>query len=219
MEVKRRSQADRSAATREALVAAGRALFSVHGFAGVGTETIVRQAGVTRGALYHQFADKTELFAAVFEDVEQTISARIGQAAVDAGVTDPIEAMALGAGAWLDASTDPQVRQIVLLDAPAVLGWERWREIGMRYGMGLVEGLLEHAITVGPAAAPAGGAPGPRARRRARRGGAVRRRRRGPGRGTRRGAGGRRPPDRRTGGRPMSLRRRTGPCTCVISTV
>ena len=149
MEVKRRSQSDRSAATREALVSAGRELFAVHGFAGVGTETIVRQAGVTRGALYHQFADKTELFAAVFEDVEQTISARIGQAAVDAGVTDPIEAMALGAGAWLDASTDPQVRQIVLLDAPAVLGWERWREIGMRYGMGLVESLLEHAIAVG----------------------------------------------------------------------
>jgi len=149
MEVNRRSQADRSAATREALVAAGRDLFSVHGFAGVGTETIVRQAGVTRGALYHQFADKTELFAAVFEDVEQSISTEIERVAVGAGVTDPIAAMKLGAEAWLDASTDPQVRQVVLLDAPAVLGWERWREIGMRYGMGLVEGLLQHAITVG----------------------------------------------------------------------
>ncbi len=69
MQVNRRSQADRSAATRDALVAAGRSLFGAQGFAAVGTEAIVRAAGVSRGALYHQFADKSELFAAVVEDV------------------------------------------------------------------------------------------------------------------------------------------------------
>lgn len=149
MKVNRRSQATRSAATRDALVAAARLLFAQHGFANVGTEAIVQAAGVSRGALYHQFDDKTELFAAVFEAVEQDIGARLVAAADAEDVTDPLDAMRVGAIAWLDASTDPEVQRIVLLDAPAVLGWERWREIGMRYGMGLVENLLEHAIEVG----------------------------------------------------------------------
>jgi len=149
MKVNRRSQATRSAATRDALVAAARPLFAQHGFTGVGTETIVRAAGVTRGALYHQFADKTELFAAVFEDVEQSIVVRIGEASRAANATEPMDEMAVGASAWLDACTDPAIQRIVLLDGPAVLGWERWREIGMRYGMGLVEGLLDHAVATG----------------------------------------------------------------------
>ena len=149
MTVNRRTQVDRSAATRTALIDAARPLFARHGFGGVGTETIVRAAGVTRGALYHQFADKTELFAAVFEAVEEDIGARIGEVVAAAGTTDPLEAMRTGAGAWLDACAEPEVQQIVLLDAPAVLGWERWREIGMRHGMGLVEGVLGHAMEVG----------------------------------------------------------------------
>jgi len=149
MNVNRRSQVDRSAATRAALIDAARPLFAEHGFGGVGTETIVRAAGVTRGALYHQFADKTELFAAVFEAVEEDIGKRIGVVVLEAGAEDPVEAMRTGAGAWLDACAEPEVQQIVLLDAPAVLGWERWREIGMRYGMGLVEAVLGQAMEVG----------------------------------------------------------------------
>jgi len=149
MEVKRRSQVDRSAATRAALVAAARRLFAESGFGGVGTETIVQAAGVTRGALYHQFADKTELFEAVYEAVEEDLSRRLGERIAAAGVSDPIEAMMLGADAWLDACGEQEVQQIVLLDGPAVLGWQRWREIGLRYGLGLVEALLTHAIEVG----------------------------------------------------------------------
>lgn len=149
MEVNPRSQSARSAATRAALVKAGRDLFARRGFAGVGTETIVRAAGVTRGALYHQFADKTELFAAVYEAIEEDLARRLGEQIATAGTTDPIEVMTLGANAWLDACTEPEVQQIVLLDGPAVLGWQRWREIGMRYGLGLVESLLAHAIEVG----------------------------------------------------------------------
>ena len=149
MNVNRRTQVDRSAATRAALVDAARPLFAEHGFGGVGTETIVRAAGVTRGALYHQFADKTELFAAVFEAVEEDIGGRIDALVTGSGSTDPIDAMRTGAAAWLEASAEPEVQQIVLLDAPAVLGWERWREIGMRYGMGLVEAVLGHAMEVG----------------------------------------------------------------------
>ncbi len=149
MKVKRRSQVDRSAATRGALVASARTLFAERGFSGVGTEAIVRAAGVTRGALYHQFADKTELFEAVYEAIEEDLAGRLGELIAASNATDPIEVMSLGADAWLDACGEPEVQQIVLLDGPAVLGWQRWREIGMRYGLGLIEGLLVHAIEVG----------------------------------------------------------------------
>jgi AcrR family transcriptional regulator len=149
MQVNRRSQADRSAATRASLVRAARLLFAEHGFAGVGTETIVAAAGVTRGALYHQFADKTELFEAVYEAIEEDLDSRLGARVAAAGASDPIEVMTLGANAWLDACREQEVQQIVLLDGPAVLGWQRWREIGMRYGLGLIESLLTHAIEVG----------------------------------------------------------------------
>ncbi len=149
MDINPRSQPARSAATRTALVQAARPLFAERGFVGVGTETIVRAAGVTRGALYHQFADKTELFAAVYEAIEHDVAERIGKRIAAAGATDPVDVMTLGAGAWLDACAEPEVQRIVLLDGPAVLGWERWREIGMRYGMGLVEGVLTTAIERG----------------------------------------------------------------------
>jgi AcrR family transcriptional regulator len=144
-----RTQAARSAATKDALVRAARALFAAEGFGGVGTEAIVRAAGVTRGALYHQFTDKTGLFAAVFEAVESEVTERIGAAVVEAGASDPIAAMKIGAHSWLDACADPEVRQIVLVEAPAVLGWDRWREISLRYGLGLVRALLAHAMEVG----------------------------------------------------------------------
>jgi AcrR family transcriptional regulator len=149
MQVNRRSQADRSAATRSSLVAAARLLFAEHGFAGVGTETIVAAAGVTRGALYHQFSDKTELFEAVYEAIEEDLARELEELIAKVGATDPIEVMKLGADAWLHACGEREVQQIVLLDGPAVLGWQRWREIGMRYGLGLIEGLLTHAIEVG----------------------------------------------------------------------
>lgn len=149
MKVNRRSQGDRSAATREALVVAARPLFAEHGFGGVGTEAIAREAGVTRGALYHQFEDKTELFAAVYETIEQELSAGLEEGIAGSGVTDPLEVLGLGVRAWLEACADPEIQQVVLLDGPSVLGWERWREIGMRYGMGLVEGVLGHAIETG----------------------------------------------------------------------
>jgi AcrR family transcriptional regulator len=149
MKVNRRSQPARSAATRAALIEAARSLFAERGFAGVGTETIVRAAGVTRGALYHHFTDKTELFAAVYETIENDIAIRIGKRIALEGTADPIEVMTLGAHSWLDVCAEPEVQQIVLLDGPAVLGWERWREIGLRYGMGLVEGVLGQAIELG----------------------------------------------------------------------
>lgn len=149
MENQRRTQADRTAATRGALVAAARELFGTRGFAEVGTEEVVRAAEVSRGALYHQFADKTELFAAVFEALEEELVATIGARLAAAGVRDPIGALTAGVGAWLDACAEPEIQRIVLLDAPSVLGWERFREIGLRYGLGLVEGVLTTAMDAG----------------------------------------------------------------------
>ncbi len=145
----RRTQAERAADTRSALISAARPLFAARGFAEVSLETIVRDAGVTRGALYHHFADKTELFAAVFEQVEGEMAARMGQAVAAAGHSDPVEIMRLCAGLWLDACAEPEVQRIVLLEALAVLGWERWSDIGHRYNIGFVTALLTDAIESG----------------------------------------------------------------------
>jgi AcrR family transcriptional regulator len=145
----RTKHTERSEATRAALVAAARPLFAERGFAGVGTEEIVRAAGVTRGALYHQFRDKEDLFAAVFELLESELAQRTAAAAGASGTTDPLTELRVGAEAWLDACTEPEIQRIVLLDGPAVLGWERWREIGTRYGRGLVEAVLQAAVDAG----------------------------------------------------------------------
>lgn len=145
----RRTQAERSAETRESLIAAARPLFAELGFADASLEAIVRAAGVTRGALYHHFPDKTELFAAVFEQVEAEVAARMGEAISSDNQTDPIEVMRLGAHFWLDACADSEIQRIVLVDAPAVLGWSRWTEIGDRYNTGLVRELLTSAIKSG----------------------------------------------------------------------
>ncbi|MBV8785119.1 MAG: TetR family transcriptional regulator [Mycobacterium sp.] len=145
----RRTQAERAADTRDALITAARPLFASQGFAEVALETIVRDAGVTRGALYHHFADKTELFAAVFEQVEGEMAARMGEAVAAAGQSDPVEIMRLCAGLWLDACSEPEVQRIVLLEALAVLGWERWSDIGHRYNIGFVTGLLTDAVESG----------------------------------------------------------------------
>jgi AcrR family transcriptional regulator len=128
-------KAAQSQATRAKLVAAARELFGRRGYAEVGTEEIVRTAGVTRGALYHQFADKRELFAAVMEAVDADLLAEA--TAASAGIEDPLEALRAGLRGWLEATARPEAHRIVLLDArrcwagrrggrsgPA-MGWER----------------------------------------------------------------------------------------------
>ncbi|HEY1843030.1 MAG TPA: TetR family transcriptional regulator [Mycobacterium sp.] len=149
MDATRRTQAERAAGTREALIAAARRLFAAQGFADIALEAIVRAAGVTRGALYHHFADKTELFAAVFEQVEGELAAQMGEAIAASNQTDPITILRLGVDFWLEVCSDPEVQRIVLVDAPAVLGWTRWTEIGNRYNIGLVRDLLAGAIEIG----------------------------------------------------------------------
>lgn len=145
----RRRQVDRSAATRAALVAAGRRLFAEEGFATVTTEALVAAAGVSRGALYHQFVDKTALFAAVVEAVEADVAARLASEVAAAGSTDPLEAMRLAASAWLRICVEPEVHRIVLLDGPSVLGWAEWRELCQRHVFGLVRDVLSWGMEIG----------------------------------------------------------------------
>lgn len=144
----RRTQADRSAATREALVSAGRELFGARGYAHVGTEEVVRAAGVSRGALYHQFAGKAELFAAVLQSVEEITNARVVAAVTAAGPDNPIAAMRLATAVFLDVCTEPGMARIMLIDAPAVLGAQAESE-AIETDLGLVVQLLGRGIELG----------------------------------------------------------------------
>ena len=124
-----------------------RELFAKKGYAAVGTEEIVRRAKVTRGALYHHFRDKQDLFRAVHEQMERELMERIGEQM--RGVDDPMELLNSGLRAFLDACTDPAIIQIALVDAPTVLGWAEWREIDEKYGLGLVTFGLQNAMDAG----------------------------------------------------------------------
>lgn len=142
--VKRGAKAAQSEATRAKLVRVARRLFAKQGYANVGTEEVVKKAGVTRGALYHQFEDKRALFLAVFEQLESEVAQDI--AARASAAPGPLEMLQTGTRLWLDACLDPEVRRIVLLDAPAVVGWGVWREVLGRYGLGLLAAALQAAM-------------------------------------------------------------------------
>lgn len=149
MESKRRTQEERSAATRDALISAARKLWGLRGYTDVGTPEIATAAGVTRGAMYHQFADKAALFREVVEVVEQDVMARMAVVVAESGATTPTEAVRGAVDAWLDVSGDPEVRQLILLDAPSVLGWAEFRDVAQRYSLGMTEQMLSEAIRAG----------------------------------------------------------------------
>ena len=149
MEARKRTPAERSAASRAALIAAARALFAERGYATVGTPEIAEVAGMTRGAMYHQFADKAALFTAVAEAVEADVTQRIVDGVTAAAPSDPTAALHAAIDAWFDACEEPETRRILLLDAPVVLGWEGFRDLAQQYGLGLTEQLLEAAIDAG----------------------------------------------------------------------
>lgn len=143
-----RSHAERSAATRTALVSAARALFSTDGYAGTPREEIVARAGVTRGALQHHFRDKAGLFLAVYEEVEQEVVAAVAAAAMAAG-EDPVEQLLAGCGAYLDAVLEPTIQRICAIDGPAVLASDVRQEITDRYALGLVRQAVQAAMDNG----------------------------------------------------------------------
>jgi AcrR family transcriptional regulator len=146
MPVKRR-RVEQSEATRAALLRVARRLFAERGYAATGIEEVARKARVTRGALYHHFRDKHDLFTAVLMDEERKLTERIARAAVGQG--DPWASLVAGCEAFLDACLDPAVQRIILTDAPSVLGSERWREIDAEYGLRLLREALNAASAAG----------------------------------------------------------------------
>jgi AcrR family transcriptional regulator len=143
----RRTQAERSEATRAALIVTARRLFAERGYAGVGTEELVRAAGVTRGALYHHFDGKADLFGAVFEQIEQELAERLAAEALSRN--DPWEGLLAALEMFLDLCVEPEVQRIALLDAPSILGWDAWREVEARHGLGLIRLALQNLIDEG----------------------------------------------------------------------
>jgi AcrR family transcriptional regulator len=130
----------RGVATREHLVAVATTLFTERGYEATSIEAVLQESGVSRGSLYHHFKGKDALFEAVLEAVETDIDRRTVAAAV--GAPDAAAALRAGCRAWITIAGDPVVQRIVLIDAPAVLGWQRWRAAEERHALGLIRGAL-----------------------------------------------------------------------------
>jgi len=133
--------------TREQFVRVATRLFATHGYEGTSIEAVLQETGASRGSLYHHFPGKEALFLAVLEDVE--VRAIIGITASIVELTDPIEALRVACLAWIRQALDPEVQQIVLIDAPAVLGWQRFRELDEQNVLGQIRVALEAAAAIG----------------------------------------------------------------------
>lgn len=145
MNVKMRKAAQ-TEETRRALLDAARALFTDKGYAETSTEDIVQRAGVTRGALYHHFRDKQDLFRALYEEVEKETMQNVAETSVG---TDVWAMMISGTRAYLGACLDPTVQRITLLDGPSVLDFEALHAISEKYAVALVRHVLEAAMEQG----------------------------------------------------------------------
>ena len=133
----------RGEATRSQLVAVARRMFADRGYEDTSIEAVLREAGVSRGSLYHHFASKEALFGAVAEDVETTVGEQT--IAATAGADGPVTALRAGFLAWVRLAGDPEVQRILLIDGPSVLGWERWRAMEERHAFGAIRLVLEVA--------------------------------------------------------------------------
>lgn len=141
------SKAEQTEATTRRLLDTGRELFAARGFAHTGTEDLVRAAGVTRGALYHHFADKYALFHAVQDEVQRDVGKAVE---AEAGRhQDPWDQLTAGCRAFLMACTQPDIQQIMLIDGPAVLGWSTWREMDSQYSYRLLRDGVQALVDEG----------------------------------------------------------------------
>ena len=143
----RGSHAERSQRSREALLAAAGRLFAEHGYAETSTEAVLAAAGLTRGALYHHFRDKRDLFEAVCRTLHQAGAVAI-RAAAEA-TADPVDGLVAGCQAFIDHVIDPRARRILLVEAPSVLGWERWNDLDRAHGFGLLLEGVREAVAAG----------------------------------------------------------------------
>lgn len=140
------TKAAQTAATRTRLEKVARELFAARGFEAVSAEELVAKADVTRGALYHHYDGKEGLFAAVVEAVMRELHAELVRET--AGLADPLAALERGFSVFLKACSEPSAQRILLIDAPAVLGWQRWREMDAKYGLGLIRQALSAAVAM-----------------------------------------------------------------------
>ena len=141
------TQEQRRESTRARLLQAATALFARNGYEATSTEAVLEAAGVSRGALYHHFETKQELFAAVFESVSRSAVER-SAARVRPGQS-PLEALIEGCLAWLREARKPQVAAILLDQGPPVLGWQRAREIEYRFSLGVMRASVQNAVDAG----------------------------------------------------------------------
>lgn len=139
-----KTKAEQREATMQKLIEVGRDLFTQYGYAQTPTEEIVEQAGVTRGALYHHFGSKEGLLAAVLEMIQREVAQAVEAAADESD--DVWEQLVRGCQAFLRASADPQVQRVLLVDAPAALGWEKWRELDAANSMVLLQDVLTELV-------------------------------------------------------------------------
>jgi AcrR family transcriptional regulator len=149
--VERRTQEERRAVTRRALLGAARELFAEGGYHATAAGEVVGRAGLTRGAMYHHFEDKRDLFRAVVEEVEvevdEIVHAEAGRVLEE--TSSQWEAFRAGHRAYLDVCLRPDVRRILLLDGPAVLGWEEWHEIDAAHAVRPIQAGLESMMESG----------------------------------------------------------------------
>jgi AcrR family transcriptional regulator len=134
-------------ATRAALIDVATELFATNGYEATAISAVLDAAGVSRGALYHHFESKEALFEAVLQSVEAEATLKVTRAA--RGATDPLDGLRRGCAAYLAMCRDPVVRRISLIDAPAVVGWERWREIDEQHSFGLIKAAIAAIATDG----------------------------------------------------------------------
>jgi AcrR family transcriptional regulator len=142
-------RAERGQATRDQIVAIASELFASRGFDGTSIDAVLERAGVSRGSLYHHFASKEALFEAALDAVEARIGEETVAVVLAAGVGDSMAGLRAGGLAWLRLAGDPVVQRIVLIDAPAVLGWERWREIEEQNALGTLRLAMQVAADEG----------------------------------------------------------------------
>jgi AcrR family transcriptional regulator len=140
-------QAERSEQTRNAILQAARQLFADIGFGGATVDDIARAAGVAKGAVYHHFPTKEDLFEAVFDGASAELVAEVMRSGV--GARDALDAMVVGTRAYFEICAGPPFRQIILVDGPAVLGWLRWREIDEAHFGRMIPAALTAAIDQG----------------------------------------------------------------------
>jgi AcrR family transcriptional regulator len=133
----------RGEATRSQLIAIATRMFAERGYEDTSIEAVLREAGVSRGSLYHHFPGKEALFEAVAEEVETSVGAQTLAAA--AGADSPVAALRAGSLNWIRLAGDPVVQRILLIDAPSVLGWERWRAMEEQHALGGIKAIL-HVI-------------------------------------------------------------------------